>query len=91
MIARLATYLSTVPAVFIDGLIYILLALTAANGAFLGSDNAAKYISPQVLFYLQWSNDGGGAMLLALKMFRSTAFAEHQKSKETESDKIKLP
>jgi hypothetical protein len=86
MIRKISIYFSTIPAVFIDGTLYVLIALGTANSAALSTDMAAKYIDAQILFYIQWINGSMGASLLALKMFRSTAFAQHQDDKKKAGD-----
>lgn len=85
MIKKFFNYFAGIKPVWIDGSIYVMMAVTSANAAMLSSDNAAKYISAQVLFYMLWGNlvvDGG---LLALKMFRSTAFADHKQQVKDET------
>jgi hypothetical protein len=62
--------------VFIDGATYVAIALFAALAAEFGTDEAAKYISPMALFWIRLACGTISASLLALKMFRSTAFAE---------------
>lgn len=59
-----------------DGLIYVLIALFGATGAALGTDDAAKYIEPATLWYAKSICNAIAASLLALKMFRSTTFAD---------------
>ena len=86
MIRWAANYLASVPAVFIDGSTYIAIAVFAAALTMYSSDDAAKYVDPETL----WKVKGGlgvvSAGLLALKMFRSTAYAEHQEDKRRSGD-----
>lgn len=90
MIRYFQRYFASIPAVFIDGSIYVLLAFIGANGAALSSDMAAKYMDAELIFYLQWINNASGASLLALKMFRSTGFAQHQEEKKKKDDDTKI-
>lgn len=62
-----------------DGAIWVAIAVFGTAQGFFGSDEAAKYIKAEYLFWVKgfclfqftgWS---------ALKMFRSTAFADHLK------------
>jgi hypothetical protein len=76
------SYFSTIPAVFIDGAIYVLLAISATWAAALTSDIAHTLMGPVLLFWVSSTNASAGAALLALKMFRSTAFADHQQNKK---------
>jgi hypothetical protein len=67
--------------VTVDGWIYVLIALFGAIGASLGSDDAAKFITPATLFWMKMFATSGGAGCLALKMYRSTTFAEYKTAK----------
>lgn len=71
----------TIPPVFIDGLTYVLIAFFGAWAATFSTEEAAKYISPQVLFWLRAVCASSGATLLAMKMFRSTSYSDHQQAK----------
>jgi hypothetical protein len=62
--------------VFIDGATYVAIALFTALATSFGSDEAAKYVCPQALFWIRLACGAISASLLALKMYRSTAFAE---------------
>lgn len=90
MIRYFQKYFASIPAVFIDGSIYVLLAFIGANSAALSSDMAAKYLDAELIFYTQWINNAMGASLLALKMFRSTGFAQHQEEKKKKEDDTKV-
>ncbi len=85
MIRRIVTYFKTIPPIFIDGSIYVMLAVTSANALMMSSDNAFKYISAEVLFYMTWGNAIVDGALLALKLFRSTAFADHKQQVKDET------
>ena len=82
MIRGLAAYFAGVSPVFIDGLTYVMIALVGAIAAALSSDEAAKFIQPTMLFWGRTVCQSVGAALLALKMFRSTSFAEHIEEKK---------
>jgi len=62
----------------IDGWLYVGVAVCAAITASLGSDDAAKFISPEYLFRLKTIVGAIGAGMLAGKMYRSTTFANNQ-------------
>lgn len=85
MIKWASNYLGSIPSVFIDGLLYTLIALFTFSQAYFGGDEAAKYISPEVKFWLNALIGGSASVCGALKMFRSNSFAEHQQKKETET------
>lgn len=81
MIRALQRYFASIPPVFLDGCLYVMMAVTAVNAAMLASDNAAKFIAPFWLFVGLWINGAIDAALLALKMYRSTSFADHKQEK----------
>jgi|ERR1044071_10006759 hypothetical protein len=68
--------------VAIDGWTYVLIAFFGAWAAALSTDEAAKYIAPVCLFWMRSVCASLSASLLALKMFRSTAYAEALKAKD---------
>lgn len=78
MLAAIQRYFTSVSPVFMDGTLYILIALFGALTATFSSDEAAKYLEAETLFWVRTVCNVNSAWLLALKMFRSTAFAEHQ-------------
>lgn len=68
----------TVPPVWIDGSLYVMMALTSFLGVTLSSDESYKYINPVFLYWLKMVIGGLDAMLLALKLFRSTTYGDHK-------------
>lgn len=88
MLARLANYFATIPPVFIDGVLYLLIALFGAFQTFFSSEEAYKYVNPAVLFWLKCVFGSLLAGVSALKMFRSTSYADHQTTKD---ERIRLP
>ncbi len=84
MILYLQKYFGSVSPMWTDGLLYVCIALFGAATAAFGSDEAAKYIEPEALFWLRTSCGIISAGLLSLKMFRSTSFSEHLEAKKQE-------
>lgn len=84
MLRQTANYFASVPPVFIDGILYVCVGIFVYLSTNFGSDEAAKYISPQVLYWLKLGIGACGNIALNIKMYRSTAFADHQKEKENE-------
>lgn len=82
MINWLFNRFGKLPAVYLDGWLYVLIAFFGAWAACLSSDEAAKWIADWLLFWLRSSCSCISASLLALKMYRSTSFAEHQAEKK---------
>ena len=81
MIKAAQRYFSGIAPVFIDGLLYMLIAVFTFSQGYFGGDEAAKYISPEFKF---WMNGVIGELAVAvgaLKMFRSTAYSEHVANK----------
>lgn len=64
--------------VSLDGWIYVVIAVAGALRISLGSDEAAKYVTAVELFWIKLIVDSVGAGFLALKMYRSTAFADYK-------------
>lgn len=68
---------------WIDGALYACVAFFTFGQNFLTSDEAYKYLNPYFLFWLKFTFGGIGQIALALKLFRSTIFAD-LKNKQTE-------
>jgi len=82
MIRALSRYFSNVPPMFIDGCLYACLGVFTFWGTFFGSDEAAKHMSTEVLFWTKCLVGTGSSFFLAVKLFRSTSFADHQEAKK---------
>jgi hypothetical protein len=78
MIQSLANYFGKVSPVFLDGLLYVLLAWFMFNQSYFGSKDADQFISPEAKFWVTWIVGSGLAICTALKAFRSTSFSEHK-------------
>lgn len=81
MIQRLFNYFGQVPPVFLDGFLYTLIAVFGALQGHLSLDDAAKWISPQILFWLKGIVVVCLTSVTSIKMYRSTSFAEHRAKK----------
>ncbi len=81
MIKAFQKYLYSLPPVFIDGVLYVMIAWFMFNQSYLGGDEAAKWIEPEVKFWINWLIGSGATIFASIKMFRSTTFAEHQAQK----------
>lgn len=62
-------------------LLYAVMAVSAAVGAFLGTDEAAKYIEAETLFWARGINVMVSGIALTLKGYTSKSFAEWHKNK----------
>lgn len=75
-----------IPSAYIDGYLYCGIAFFGALTAAFGSDEANKFISSDVLFWLRTLCGSASATLLALKMFRSDSFARHKEEMKAKGD-----
>jgi hypothetical protein len=75
-------YFISLKPVFIDGTLYVLIAIFQYLQTEFGSDDAEKFLAPMALFYIKLVVGPIAAALLALKMFRSTSFADHKEEKK---------
>ena len=66
---------------FFDGLVLVLIQMLTVLSTQIGTDEAAKYIGATTLFWSKIIVGELAACFLAIKMFRSTQFAEHQQRK----------
>lgn len=81
MIRALSSYFSSVPPVFIDGLLYCLIALFGAMIATFGAEEAPKYVNPNWLYWIKESSKWSLALATAIKMFRDTSYSDHRAKK----------
>jgi hypothetical protein len=82
VLRRAANYFATVPPVFLDGAIYVGMSIASLWVGILGSEQARTLIGTVALFWISSIVSTLNTALLALKMFRSTSFADHQKDKQ---------
>lgn len=61
--------------------LYCAIAFFTALSGGMSTDEAAKYISPVVLFWIRTVCTVSGATLLAAKMFLSTSYADYRAKK----------
>ena len=76
--------------VWIDGVLYFSIAVLVFLQGYFSTEEAYKYCSPFVLFWLKAAVGALGAGAGALKMFRSQTFANHVKSEQAPPEKIQL-
>lgn len=81
MIRALSNYFGQVSPVFIDGFLYMLIAVFGAIQGYLSLDDAAKWVNPQILFWMKGVAIVCLTSVTSIKMFRSTSFAEYQRKK----------
>lgn len=84
MIRAMARYFGGVSPVFVDGMLYVLIALFVFCQSYFGSDEAAKYVAPALLFWINGALGAGAAAVGALKMFRSSTYSDYLKQKQLE-------
>lgn len=69
--------LNRIPPVMIDGALYAALATFIPIHGMLSTDEAAKYVEAETLWWIRLSMAGVLGGLGGLKMFRSTSYSEH--------------
>ncbi len=60
MLRYIQNYFTTITPMYVDGALYVSIAFFGALAALFGSDDAAKYLSPETLF---WSRGGNGSLI----------------------------
>lgn len=78
-----------IPDAYIDGALYFLIAVFGALLAGLTEDDAYKYIEAYTLYFLKMFSKVGLAGATAIKMYRSTGFADHKAKIEEEKTEPK--
>jgi hypothetical protein len=89
MLARLQKYFSGIPPMFIDGTLYFLIAVFQFLQNAFGAEEAATIMSATFLFWTKMAIGATAAGLLAIKLFRSTAYADHVENKDNPIDAVK--
>jgi len=74
-----------IPPVYIDGALYSGILIFGFLQAYLSTDDAEKYISGQLLFYINGFVGMATAWFGGIKMFRSNSFNDHQKQKAADA------
>ena len=69
--------LTTVKPVFLDGGLWVIIAMGQAAQARLGSEDVYKYVEPHMLYWLKTGVEIVTQGATGLKMFRSTAYGKH--------------
>jgi hypothetical protein len=70
--------------VFIDGTLYVVIAVCGFVATMIGSDESYNRFSEQALYWGKLVNGSLLAGATALKMFRSTAYSDHVQSVKSE-------
>lgn len=68
---------------YLDGWLYVSLAFFQGTTQAMGSDEAAKWVAPELLFWIRTFAGLIAASLLALKMFLSTSYGDAKAGQET--------
>ena len=69
----------------VDGTLYICIACFVFIQSYFTSDESYKYVSPYFLFWMKFVVGLLGTIAGALKMFRSTSYAESLRGPNAES------
>ena len=68
---------------YFDGWLYAVIAFCGATSAALSTDEAFDLFTHQTLFWAKLASNSIGATALALKMWRSTAYAQIKEESKT--------
>ncbi len=88
MIKRMSIYFGSISPVFLDGSLYALLAVFGSWLGILSSETARTIIGAKTLFWVTSGFTTLNSGLLAIKMFRSTTFAEHRQDKKDKQQAV---
>lgn len=77
MLAKIQKYFINIKPVYIDGSLYVLIALFGAMEATFNNDEVYKYVNVYVIFWMKQIIIWSLAIVGALKMFRSTSYSDH--------------
>lgn len=91
MIKWLYNNYAPLPAVWIDGALYVAIAFFGALFIEFTTDDAKQFISPPVLFWIKLIASSIGGACTALKTFRSTTFADHKAAKQNINSPNPIP
>lgn len=81
MITWVYKKMSSLPAVFIDGYLYFMIAILGALEAAMASKEVYEYMNSHVVFYTKFFSGIFIAGVSSIKMFRSSSYSDHQKAK----------
>jgi len=73
--------------VWIDGTLYVAIAVFLAIQTYFGSDEAYKYCNPFVIFYVKGVCAVIGSGCAALKMYRSRTYSDSVDQQQKENSK----
>lgn len=76
-------------AVWVDGTLYVCIAVFLFLQGYFSSDESYKYVDPLALYWIKCAVGCGGAGAAALKMFRSTTFSDRKVEDESKEAKLK--
>lgn len=65
----------------LEGLLYTAIGVSTANLGILTGDEVWKYLNAYAVFYLKWATILFNSLVVALKLFRSTSYADQLKAK----------
>lgn len=88
LIPRFIRVYMSIPSIFIDGAIVMLIAMLTTLATAFSGEEAYKYVSPALLFWAKVMTGVVANGLVALQSFRSKIFADYQasgKNKQTDT------
>lgn len=89
MLRSIQRYFSEIPPVFLDGCIAVHIAVLATMSMYFSTDEAAKYIDPEIRFWILLAVGCSLQGLHALSKFRDGTYGRHMEGKRLEAEDIK--
>lgn len=86
MITWLVNKYGNMKPVVLDGALYVIIAVCGTITAILTSEEVYKYMNPYFVFYFKVINEIFTAAATALKMYRSTSYADHAAEKKAKAN-----
>lgn len=86
---RIQAYFAGVKPVYIDGTLYVILALFGAVLITFNNDDVYKYVDARWVYWIKNGSEWIVAVTTAIKMFRSTAYADHLDDKALAASDVK--
>jgi len=89
MLKAVQKYFSEIPPVFLDGCIAVNIAVLATMSMYFSTEEAAKYIDPQVRFWLLLGVGCSLQGMHALSKFRDGTYGRHVEVRRLEAEDLK--
>jgi len=89
MLKAVQRYFAEVPPVFLDGCIAVNIAVLATMSMYFSTDEAAKFITPAIRFWLLLGVGCSLQGMHALSKFRDGTYGRHMEGRRLEAEELK--